>query len=175
MCIYRHIAAFRGFTPCAAMRRGYTDASSKPNTTKCVDEESKDEPISQRAGGCCEPVVGGPECHLRAVRRERCAAHPDDLRRHAGQVAWTGDSVISPIRAWPHRRFGAGRRIAPFLLRSWCRLSAAGFFYARKRGLVERTQGVDLAGRGQGHRPAESGCGHAEGAASWKKGSDTCN
>ena len=122
-----------------------------------------------RAGG------GRPERHLRAVRRERCAAHPDDLRRHAGQVAWTGDSVISPIRAWPHRRFGAGRRIAPFLLRSWCRLSAAGFFYARKRGLVERTQGVDLAGRGQGHRPAERGCGHAEGAASWKKGSDTCN
>ena len=121
-----------------------------------------------RAGG------GRPERHLRAVRRERCAAHPDDLRRHAGQVAWTGDSVISPIRAWPHRRFGAGRRIAPFLLRSWCRLSAAGFFYARKRGLVERTQGVDLAGRGQGHRPAERGCGHAEGAASWKKGSDTC-
>ena len=52
---------------------------------KCDDEDSRDEPIFQRAGGCCEPVVGGPNATSEQFGANVARPDLDDLQAAAGQ------------------------------------------------------------------------------------------
>lgn len=85
-CAMRFVAFVKGARGACGKgwARGYTSARQvhrRNALTRTVGTNPSPESRRMlRAGG------GRPERHLRAVRRERCATHSDDLRRRAGQV-----------------------------------------------------------------------------------------